>query len=281
MKTIIFISVLLLFPLTCFAETIVLKSGREIKGKIIEEKDNYIKVDFEGVPLTYYTEDIESISSEKEEMALEKQEKLSVAEIIEKAQRAAEEIQSFKADIESYILKDNVPVILRANLIFMRPKSSRMEAELYRSKKWGEGSKLDQIMVANDKVLWQYMPQAKMAAKLYLTAESSPLIGSELINPFYSTEINSLTLSDGKMVNGERCYVLKGRTRGIEKDSGRDNVVLWIDTNDYLLRKIKTNDESEDKVNSLSFVNIEKNITFDPQEFDFTPPDGTQIKEIR
>jgi hypothetical protein len=54
MKT--FIPILLIFfiaPL-CFAETIVLKSGKTIEGKLIEKTDEHIKIDFQGVPLTYF-----------------------------------------------------------------------------------------------------------------------------------------------------------------------------------------------------------------------------------
>lgn len=45
----------------CFAEDIILKSGKTIEGKIIEKTDEYVKVDFKGVPLTYFFDDIESI----------------------------------------------------------------------------------------------------------------------------------------------------------------------------------------------------------------------------
>lgn len=48
-----------------FAETIVLKSGKTIEGKIIERAENYIKVDIYGVPITYYFHEIEKIDGEE------------------------------------------------------------------------------------------------------------------------------------------------------------------------------------------------------------------------
>lgn len=45
-----------------FAETIVLKSGKSINVKIIERTDDYIKVDFHSVTLTYYFDEIASIN---------------------------------------------------------------------------------------------------------------------------------------------------------------------------------------------------------------------------
>lgn len=50
---------------SAFAETIMLKSGEVIEGKIIEKKDDAITVDFEGVPITYFYEDIDNIDGVK------------------------------------------------------------------------------------------------------------------------------------------------------------------------------------------------------------------------
>jgi len=59
------IALLLIFSMSAafpaFAENIKLKSGQEVEGAIIEQTDRYIKIDFMGVPLTYFLEDIESV----------------------------------------------------------------------------------------------------------------------------------------------------------------------------------------------------------------------------
>lgn len=59
--TIILIALSLITP--AFAETIFLKSGKTIEGKLIERTDKYIKIDFEGVPLTYYFDEIEKVEN--------------------------------------------------------------------------------------------------------------------------------------------------------------------------------------------------------------------------
>lgn len=43
------------------ADTIILKSGKEIEGKIIEETDEYVKIDIEGVPVTYFSDEVDRI----------------------------------------------------------------------------------------------------------------------------------------------------------------------------------------------------------------------------
>ncbi len=62
-KRFLFILLLLTlcFPISTFAETILLKSGKTVEGKLIEKTNNYIKIDFQGVSLTYYFDEIDSI----------------------------------------------------------------------------------------------------------------------------------------------------------------------------------------------------------------------------
>ena len=52
------------FSVSSYAATVVLKSGETIKGKILQRSDTYIKVDFYGVPLTYYFDEILSIDTQ-------------------------------------------------------------------------------------------------------------------------------------------------------------------------------------------------------------------------
>ncbi|MFA5008661.1 MAG: tetratricopeptide repeat protein [Candidatus Omnitrophota bacterium] len=60
-KLILLLILYLWFSLPIFADTIILKSGKKVEGRIIEETDEHIKIDFSGVLLTYYTKDIENI----------------------------------------------------------------------------------------------------------------------------------------------------------------------------------------------------------------------------
>ncbi len=49
-------------PISVFAETIVFKSGKTIEGNILERTEKYITMDFEGVPVIYFMDEIESIA---------------------------------------------------------------------------------------------------------------------------------------------------------------------------------------------------------------------------
>ena len=54
----------LYLAIPAFAETIILKSGKTVNGKILHRSDEYIKVDVYGVSLTYYFDEIENITGE-------------------------------------------------------------------------------------------------------------------------------------------------------------------------------------------------------------------------
>lgn len=62
-RLIIFLSVLTITNFV-FAATLYLKSGKTVNGSIIEETDEYIKIDFYGVPLKYYRDSIARIEGE-------------------------------------------------------------------------------------------------------------------------------------------------------------------------------------------------------------------------
>lgn len=66
-KKILILVFLLLFSASLSsAETIQLKSGKTIEGKIVEKTDKYIKVDIGiGVPITYFLDDIVSIDGQE------------------------------------------------------------------------------------------------------------------------------------------------------------------------------------------------------------------------
>jgi len=69
MKKILSGLIILIWLVLCFsslviAEAVILKSGKKLEGKILEKTDKYIKIDFDGIPLTYYFDEIEKIEGE-------------------------------------------------------------------------------------------------------------------------------------------------------------------------------------------------------------------------
>ncbi|MCK9614827.1 MAG: hypothetical protein M0R48_04895 [Candidatus Omnitrophica bacterium] len=67
-----------LFLGNVFCDTIALKSGKQIQGSIKARTNDAVKVDIEGITLTYYLTDIESINGEKVVLPVSSQPVLSV-----------------------------------------------------------------------------------------------------------------------------------------------------------------------------------------------------------
>jgi hypothetical protein len=57
-----FSAAVLCFSLVAGGETIVFKSGKIETAPIVERNAEYVKVDFQGIPITYYIDDIETIN---------------------------------------------------------------------------------------------------------------------------------------------------------------------------------------------------------------------------
>ena len=65
-KKIIFLFIGFIFvTVSAFADVIILKSGRQLEGKILERNSESVKVDFYGVGITYFLDDIAQINGEK------------------------------------------------------------------------------------------------------------------------------------------------------------------------------------------------------------------------
>ncbi|MDD5069209.1 MAG: tetratricopeptide repeat protein [Candidatus Omnitrophica bacterium] len=78
LSLVVFFSVLFFYQLT-FGSVIVLKTGETLEGKIVERSKDYIVVNYLGVPLTYYFEEIAVIDGKKIKTSVPTRE----AEIIE------------------------------------------------------------------------------------------------------------------------------------------------------------------------------------------------------
>lgn len=66
----IFVILFLFFPKASWAETVILKSGKIIEGKIVEKTGQYIKIEVDGMPLYYERKFIADIDENKKDLLL-------------------------------------------------------------------------------------------------------------------------------------------------------------------------------------------------------------------
>ncbi|MDD5561012.1 MAG: hypothetical protein PHT50_02645 [Candidatus Omnitrophica bacterium] len=94
-------------PSVAFAETVILKSGQKVDGKIIEKTDKYITIDFEGVVLTYFLDEIASIDESKKPDL-----------VISEDNPNKQEVQIEESDIPTVTLKEGSAGIQQINAVY-------------------------------------------------------------------------------------------------------------------------------------------------------------------
>ena len=81
MRIIFFILGFLLLTSCVFAEKVILRSGLEVDGRILEKTDKFVKVDYLGTALTYYFDEVDSIDGQKVEQPLDTRRESSFQEM--------------------------------------------------------------------------------------------------------------------------------------------------------------------------------------------------------
>ncbi len=85
-----------------FSDTIILKSGRKIEGRVIDKTDKYIKIDVCGVIVTYLIEEVELIKKEEisshEAESLSKLSKSKSFSVINKLIKALDSLESMHVE---------------------------------------------------------------------------------------------------------------------------------------------------------------------------------------
>ena len=86
-----------------FAETIVLKSGKQVQGRILERTKEYIKVDYKPSPIYYSWDSVESIDGQAVPGRTKKQQpqQQSIAEVESDGEKTKELLDSKDKEIES------------------------------------------------------------------------------------------------------------------------------------------------------------------------------------
>ncbi len=54
-----------------FADTVTLKSGKKINGKVVERTKDYVKIEIEGITVTYWRDEIENVIEDKSTLSQE------------------------------------------------------------------------------------------------------------------------------------------------------------------------------------------------------------------
>jgi outer membrane lipoprotein carrier protein len=129
-------------------------------------------------------------------------------------------------------------------------------------------------IVADGSDLWVYFPSTDEGQAFRTPLESSEgrfdLHREFLSDPGERYEASFLRT---ERIDGRDTYVLHLRPR---VDSPYIETTLWIDTEEYLIRRLEILEESE-SIRTLDLVGMRLNPQIPPERFRFDPPPGVQV----
>jgi len=106
MNTIIKILIFLIIPSLVLASEVVLKSGQKVEGKIVEQKDKYVKFDSGvGVVMTYYIDEIDTIDGQKLQTSKIPMQTSTETQNIVEAKKSFEELKKAQATNDAVLEK--------------------------------------------------------------------------------------------------------------------------------------------------------------------------------
>lgn len=130
------------------------------------------------------------------------------------------------------------------------------------------------MLVADGEFFWMYYPSAQpgqvIKTAINQTPEGATLGGQFLVNP---TERYVATYVGSEPVDGRPAHLLSL----VPKFEAPYTLVrVWVDANDYLVRKFEIYEENE-TVRTITLSNVQAGIDLPDDLFRFSPPPGVEV----
>lgn len=191
----------LFFPVLVFAETVLLKSGKTIEGKITEKTDLYIKVDIAGVAVPYFLDDIESIDGEKLVAQIKKVESLPVdsKEQGSLESKGVSPVRALPFLTATITYKISGGINSGKEIVYIDPVNNRIARDIQViTKENGETSKYNMRQVASGKTMYVIDFDKK-------TATTFDLRGGDIISEVFQEKTFSQYYKGKRLILGKEC----------------------------------------------------------------------------
>jgi outer membrane lipoprotein-sorting protein len=219
------------------------------------------------------------------------------AETSSKTQQVLDDIAKKTKGIKSYRLKMRMetsmmgqPMITEGEMAFKSPNKMHMT-----TKSNMMGGALQEIIASGD-VVWTYMPAMKMVTKMDLArikaAGKDKFPGaasdSNIMNSLAAFSDDKIRFIEEKNTDEGKVYVLEADPDLAGKmpaDSPLpqmlpDKMVFWISQDTGMPVKIIMMAEDGSVMTEQTYSDFRLNVDIDDSEFEFTPPEGTQVMDM-
>ncbi len=166
---------LCLGAMPALADTVKLKNGSVVEGNLIERSSEWIKINVNGVPLTYYNDEVDAVESSQEPVAAAAPAVLPASDKILAPVVPADEFDGLQKDalirkfVEIYGVKEN----MQANFDQMTASLKPEQAEAFRG-----SVKVDEIIQELLPIYDKHFSEADLRAyiRFYASPEGRKLV---------------------------------------------------------------------------------------------------------
>jgi outer membrane lipoprotein-sorting protein len=200
-----------------------------------------------------------------------------------KAKAAA--VKSYRADMTTTMQMMGRNVSMRGSILFKKPKKTRTETAIDMG-----AMKMDQIQLSDGKTTWIYQPEMKLAMKIDMEKvvaatkkESAGEKTTDISCPFQCLQPENITHVRNEEIDGGKACVFQGLPEKSDMQKipfAPAKIELWIGADDGLLRRMVFFNEEGKEMMSQSYTNIQRDVEVPDDQFEFTPPEGTQVVDM-
>ncbi|MCM8779081.1 MAG: outer membrane lipoprotein carrier protein LolA [Candidatus Omnitrophica bacterium] len=205
-----------------------------------------------------------------------------VQEVLRMVQEKVKAVNSYKAD---FILKIDSPtgeMLMKGNILFKREDKLKMEINMPNL------PNATQLTVSDGKTMWQYLPFLKVASRVDL-ADLKKEFGDayfayakeDISRPLKEAKEGSIKYLGKEKFGDKECFVLEAEPkRDYPRDVPFSRFKVWIDADSGLERKVVFYNDEGKELLIRSYENVFINTPLEDREFEFSPPEGTEIIEM-
>lgn len=193
---------------------------------------------------------------------LKAQDELTAQEIIQKVQDTYRDISDVKASFSQSIKYSKGKTQSSSGTLYIKKENKyRIETGA-------------QTIVTDGSTSWSYNANKKQVIIDYYKESSNTFSPNKYLFQYPENFYSDLEGSD--KLSGKDVYILKLRPR----EGGYVNSAkLWVDKNEWVIRKITV--VTDESTSTYTLRNIQLNAGISNSKFTFTPPEGTEVIDMR
>lgn len=197
--------------------------------------------------------------------------------IFDRIEQLGKRTGSYRAEVKTIEQRNGTQRVTQGKIKFKWPN-------MYWDENWRlkDGIHLGNS-ISNGKIEWVYIPRVKVALKYDRSALDNDAQQKGWLSTAELDEASLLYVGK-ESIEGEEFYVIEGEPSAFTKHDNPEPLGksrFYISTIDGIVRKIVIFDPQGQIVTTQTRFNIKLDATISEKDFEFTPPEGTKIHEVK